>query len=121
MAAVCGCKSLHPVPRAGFSASKWQVGSASSRFRQDDNPARWRGHLENLLANPNKIAPVKNHPALPWREVPAFMVKLAKCEGVAARAAEFAILTAARSGEVRGATWEDVDLWRSCGPSLRSG
>jgi integrase len=81
-----------------------------SRFRQGDNPARWRGHLENLLANPNKIAPVKNHPALPWREVPAFMVKLAKCEGVAARAAEFAILTATRSGEVRGATWDEVDL-----------
>jgi integrase len=81
-----------------------------SRFRQGDNPARWRGHLENLLANPNKVAPVKNHPALPWRETPAFMVRLAQCRGVAARAAEFAILTAARSGEVRGATWDEVDL-----------
>jgi integrase len=81
-----------------------------SRFRQGDNPARWRGHLENLLANPNRIAPVRNHPALPWREVPAFMVLLAQCRGVAARAAEFAILTAARSGEVRGATWNEVDL-----------
>jgi integrase len=81
-----------------------------SRFRQGDNPARWRGHLENLLANPNRIAPVRNHPALPWREVPAFMGLLAQCNGVAARAAEFAILTAARSGEVRGATWAEVDL-----------
>jgi len=81
-----------------------------SKFRQGDNPARWRGHLENLLANPNKIAPVRNHPALPWREVPAFMGLLAQSKGVAARAAEFAILTAARSGEVRGASWEEVDL-----------
>jgi integrase len=81
-----------------------------SKFRQGDNPARWRGHLENLLANPNKIAPVRNHPALPWREVPAFMALLAQCKGVAGRAAEFAILTAARSGEVRGASWEEVDL-----------
>jgi integrase len=81
-----------------------------SRFRQGDNPARWRGHLENLLANPNRIAPVRNHPALPWREVPGFMGLLAQCRGVAARAAEFTILTAARSGEVRGATWGEVDL-----------
>jgi integrase len=81
-----------------------------SQFRQGDNPARWRGHLENLLANPNRIAPVRNHPALPWREMPAFMVRLAQCRGVAARATEFGILTAARSGEVRGATWDEVDL-----------
>jgi integrase len=80
------------------------------RFRQGDNPARWRGHLENLLANPNKIAPVRNHPALPWREVPAFMVLLARSQGIAARAGEFSILTAARSGEVRGATWGEVNL-----------
>lgn len=81
-----------------------------SKFRQGDNPARWRGHLENLLANPNRIAPVRSHPALPWREVPAFMALLAQCRGVAARAVEFAILTAARSGEVRGATWNEVDF-----------
>jgi integrase len=81
-----------------------------SKFRQGDNPARWRGHLENLLANPNKIAPVQNHPALPWREIPAFIAALAKREGVAARATEFAILTAVRSAEVRGAAWEEVDL-----------
>lgn len=81
-----------------------------SKFRQGDNPARWRGHIENLLANPNKIAPVRNHPALPWREVPAFMCLLAQSKGIAARAAEFAILTAARSGEVRGSSWEEVNL-----------
>jgi integrase len=96
-----------------------------SRFRQGDNPARWRGHLENLLANPNRIAPVRNHPALPWREVPAFMVLLAQSRGVAARAAEFAILTAARSGEVRGATWGEVDfeakLWTVPAERMKAG
>lgn len=81
-----------------------------SKFRQGDNPARWRGHLENLLANPNKIAPVKNHPALPWREIGSFMPLLRARDGVAARAVEFAILTACRSGEVRGARWSEVDL-----------
>lgn len=81
-----------------------------SKFRQGENPARWRGHLDNLLANPNKIAPVKNHPALPWCEVGPFMQLLREREGVAARAIEFAILTACRSGEARGATWAEIDL-----------
>jgi len=81
-----------------------------SKYRQGENPARWRGHLENLLANPSKIAPVKNHPALPWQEVGVFMKELSQREGIAARAAEFAILTAARSGEVRGATWMEIDM-----------
>lgn len=81
-----------------------------SRYRSGDNPARWRGHLENLLADPNKIAPVVNFPALPWREIAAFMQDLRTREGVAARAVEFAILTACRSGEVRGAAWTEIDL-----------
>lgn len=84
--------------------------ATTSKFRQGDNPARWRGHLDNLLANPNKVAPVKNHPALPWREIAAFMIQLRACQGVAARAIEFAILTACRSGEVRGARWDEIDL-----------
>ncbi|MDB5908951.1 MAG: integrase [Massilia sp.] len=81
-----------------------------SKYRQGENPARWRGHLQNLLANPNKIAPVVNHPALPWQEMPAFMPQLIAREGVAARAVQFAILTACRSGEVRGATWSEIDM-----------
>lgn len=81
-----------------------------SKFRHGENPARWRGHLQNLLANPNKIAPVKNHPGLPWSELPAFMELSVLCEGVAALATRFAILTAARSGEVRGARWVEIDL-----------
>jgi integrase len=84
--------------------------ATTHKFRRDENPARWRGHLENLLANPNKIAPVKNHPALPWREIGAFMTELRKRDGVSARAIEFAILTACRSGEVRGARWSEIDL-----------
>jgi integrase len=84
--------------------------ATTHKFRRDENPVRWREHLENLLANPNKIAPVKNHPALPWREVVAFMTELRKREGVSARAIEFAILTACRSGEVSRARWSEIDL-----------
>jgi integrase len=81
-----------------------------SRYRQGDNPARWRGHLENLLANPNKVAKVRHHPALLWQEMGTFMAALQKQEGIAARALELAVLTATRSGEVRGATWAEIDL-----------
>ncbi len=86
-----------------------------SKFRTGENPARWRGHLDHLLANPSKVAPHKHRPALPWAEAPAFMVELRKREGVSAKALEFAIFTAARSGEVRGATWSEISwsdsLW----------
>jgi hypothetical protein len=58
-----------------------------SKYRIGENPARWRGHLQNLLANPNKIAPVTNFPALPWQEITAFMPQLVAREGVAARRA----------------------------------
>ena len=84
---------------------------ASARgYRQGENPARWRGHLENLLPRRSKVARVKHHAALPYDELPAFMVELRQQEGVAARALEFAILTAARTGEVIGATWAEIDL-----------
>ncbi len=96
-----------------------------SNFRQGDNPARWRGHLENLLAAPNKIARVKNHAALPWIEIADFMVELSSAPGVGARAVEFAILTACRSGEVRGATWSEIDfaakLWTIPPERMKSG
>lgn len=81
-----------------------------SKFRTGDNPARWRGHLDNLLADPGKVAKVAHHAALPWQEIGAFMVDLRKREGTSARAVEFAILTAARSGEVRGVRWSEIDL-----------
>lgn len=81
-----------------------------SKYRTGDNPARWRGHLDYLLADPARIAPVQNHPALPWRDAPAFMAELRLRDGYSAWALEFAIYTAGRSAEVRGARWEEIDL-----------
>ena len=81
-----------------------------SKFRQGENPARWKGHLDNSLAKPNKIAKVKHHAALPYADMGPFMAELRIREGLGARGLEFAILTAARSGEIRGATWDEIDL-----------
>ena len=81
-----------------------------SKYRIGENPARWRGHLDNLLADPSKVSKLAHHPALPWTDLGPFMTDLRRREGTAARAVEFAILTAARSGEVRGATWKEIDL-----------
>lgn len=79
-------------------------------YRKGENPARWRGHLDHILAKPGKVQKVEHHAALPYVEVGAFMQQLRKQEVMGARALEFAILTAARSGEVRGATWNEIDL-----------
>jgi integrase len=79
-------------------------------YRHGDNPARWRGHLDKILATPSKVAKVEHHPALDYADIGAFMVELRKQPGLGARALEFAIITAARSGEVRGARWAEVDL-----------
>ena len=84
--------------------------ATTSGYRTGENPARWRGHLENLLANIGKTSRVKNHPSLPWQRVGEFMKAIKAREGVAARAVEFAILTACRSGEVRGAKWSEFDF-----------
>ncbi len=78
--------------------------------RERLNPARWSGALDQVFPKPSKVATVKHHEAVPWRDMPKFMVNLRLRPGIAARALEFAILTAARSGEVRGMTWEEVDL-----------
>jgi integrase len=79
-------------------------------WRAGENPARWKGHLAELLAPPRKIQPGKHFPALPWQAVPAFMAALRTRPGVAALALEFAILTASRVGEVRGARWPEIDF-----------
>ncbi|MFA6312652.1 MAG: tyrosine-type recombinase/integrase [Sterolibacterium sp.] len=81
-----------------------------SKFRQGENPARWKGHLDNSLAKPNKVAKVKHHAALAYEEMGPFMADLRQREGLGARGLEFTILTAARSGEVRGATWDEIDM-----------
>ncbi|CAB1369614.1 tyrosine-type recombinase/integrase [Denitratisoma oestradiolicum] len=84
---------------------------ASARnYRSGDNPARWKGLLDKLLPAPSKIKVVEHHRALPIDEAPAFVASLRMQSGVSALALEFAILTAARSGEVRGARWEEIDM-----------
>jgi integrase len=77
--------------------------------RQGENPARWRGHLENLLPAPTKVQKVRHHAALPYSEIGAFMADLQRQEGIAALALRFLILTAARTGEVLGARWDEID------------
>lgn len=79
-------------------------------YRTGDNPARWANHLDNLLPAHTKIAPVQHHAALPYAEVPAFLLELRQRDGGAAEALEFLILTASRTGEVIGATWDEFDL-----------
>ena len=79
-------------------------------WREGENPARWRGHLSAMLPKQSKVATVEHFPALPWQEIGAFMVRLRGLSATAARALEFAILTAARSGEVLGAKWSEMDL-----------
>jgi integrase len=78
--------------------------------RSGENPARWKGHLDHILPAKSKVAPVQNLKALPYAEVGAFMARLRELPSIDARALEFAILTAARSGEVLGAKWEEIDL-----------
>ena len=81
-----------------------------SGYRQGDNPARWKGNLDVVLPKPSKVTKVKHHPALPVDALPAFMKELRKREGISIRALEFLILTAARSSEALGATWQEIDL-----------
>jgi integrase len=84
--------------------------AATSGYRTGENPARWKGHLENLLANISKTSRTKNHPSLPWQRIGDFMAALEAREGNASRAIAFTILTASRSGEVRGARWSEFDF-----------
>lgn len=79
-------------------------------YRAHPNPAQWVGHLKEALPARNQIAKPIHHAALPYNELPAFMGELGQREGFAARALEFLILTAARTGEVTGATWDEIDF-----------
>jgi integrase len=78
-------------------------------YRLGENPAAWRGHLENLLPKPSRLSR-GHHAAMRYQDVPAFVANLRGREAIAALALEFAILTAARSGEVLGARWSEIDL-----------
>lgn len=79
-------------------------------YRDGENPARWRGHLDHLLPAKGKVHKVKHHAALPYAEMPAFMSELKTRDAVAARALEIAVLTATRTGEVLGAKWSEIDV-----------
>lgn len=89
--------------------------ATTAKYRSGDNPARWKDNLENLLPKPMKVKKVKHHAALPYAQIGAFMADLKKRDGSAARALEFGVLTAARSGELRGATFKEINyktkLW----------
>lgn len=79
-------------------------------WRQGENPARWKGHLDHLLPARATITRVVHHPALAWADMPQVMTKLAKAGGTSALCLRFTILTAARSGEARGARWNEIDM-----------
>jgi integrase len=79
-------------------------------YREGDNPARWRGHLDKLLPARSRVREVEHHAALPYSELPAFLASLREREAISARALEFLILTAGRTGEVIGARWGELDL-----------
>jgi integrase len=95
------------------------------RFRTGENPARWRGHLDKLLPKRSKVRSVQHHPALPYPEIAAFVAELRERPVISARALEFLILTAARSGEVAGARWceiqADARLWITPGERMKAG
>lgn len=84
--------------------------AATRGYRQGENPARWRGHLQNLLPKRSKVKRVEHHAALPFREISEFVGRLRAQSGTSPLALEFTILTAARTGEVIGATWDEIDL-----------
>lgn len=94
-------------------------------FRQGENPARWRGHLDKVLPAPKKIARVEHHPAVKLDDMHGFIMDLRGMPGIAATALEFQILTAARSGEVRGAVWSEIDIpkgiWTIPGERMKAG
>lgn len=84
--------------------------AAAAKYRTGTNPARWEGNLEFLLPKPDKVWAIRHHPAMPYAEVAAFVAELRAAEGVAPRALEFLILTAARTGEAIHARWDEIDL-----------
>jgi integrase len=79
-------------------------------YRKGENPARWDGHLSELFPSAKKVAKVQHHAAMPYDELPTFMRHLEANDSVVSRAIEFVVLTATRSGDVRGAQWREIDL-----------
>ncbi|HMF06829.1 MAG TPA: integrase arm-type DNA-binding domain-containing protein [Methylocella sp.] len=85
-------------------------------YRDGENPARWRGHLDKLLPKVSKVRQTEHHAAMPYAEVPTFMAELRARDEISARALEFTILCGARTNETLGAPWSEIDLraklWR---------
>ena len=79
-------------------------------YRDGENPARWRGHLDQMLPKRAKVQRVKHHPALPYVEISEFIVHLRALPGLSARAMEFLILTASRTSEALGARWSEINV-----------
>jgi len=100
-------------------------GATAQGLRSGDNPARWRGHLDKLLPRQSKISRVRHFEAMGYSEIPAFFRDLRQRDPISARALAFSILTAARSGEVRGAIWDEIDMdtatWTIPGDRTKSG
>jgi integrase len=111
------CKVLEPIWTTKPETAKRVRGRIEAvldwarvrEYRTGENPARWRGHLDKVLPAHSKDE-VKHHAALPYGELPGFMIALREQQGVAARALEFTILTAARTGETIGARWSEISL-----------
>jgi integrase len=99
--------------------------AAARSFRDADNPARWKGRLENLLPPRSKVRAVQHHAALPYVEIRDFMRSLRERDADAARVLELAVLTAARTGEVLGAKWSEIDsktkMWTVPGNRMKGG
>lgn len=95
------------------------------KYRHGDNPARWRGHLDNLLPKTSKVTRVKPRAAVPYADMGAFMVKLRALDTLASRALQFQILTAARPSEACNAQWNEIDLkgkvWTVPGERMKAG
>lgn len=99
--------------------------ATARKFRQGENPARWRGHLDKLLPARAKVQKVEHHPAMPYADVSAFVREIREGGSISALALEFTILTACRTGEVTGARWEEFDfakkVWTIPGERTKSG
>ena len=94
-------------------------------YREGENPAQWRGHLDHLLPAKGKVRAVRHHPALPYQETGELMGKLREDSSISGRALEFLILTASRTGEALGALWSEIDIgermWTVAGDRMKAG
>src|SRR5215470_9958861 len=92
-------------------------------YRTGENPARWRDHLNNLLPERSRVRKGEHYAAMPYDDLPGFLIELRKKQGIDARALEFTILTAARVSEVVGARWSEIngDVWNIPAERMKGG